>query len=86
MINLEPIKARVEQASPDPWMRNGKAAAGWRIDDGSDRTGVDFLMKPMAVVRTDADAIFIEHSREDIPDLVAEVERLRAELASVARK
>lgn len=77
---LEKIKARCEKASPAPWMRNGKGTAGWRIDDGSDRVGVAFLLSPTALVRTREDVDFIAAAREDVPDLVERVRKLEAAL------
>jgi hypothetical protein len=49
-------------------MRNGKIAAGWRIDDSDpNRVGMAFLMTPTAIVAGDADAEFIAEARTDLP-------------------
>lgn len=75
---LTEIEARASAASPGPWMVNGKAAGGWRIDDGNpDRVGMAFLLTPTALVMKKEDADFIAESRDDIPRLVAEIRRLR---------
>jgi hypothetical protein len=63
-------------------MRNGKTVSNlWRIDDGNDRVGMDFLTHPTALVRTQEDADFIAESRTDLPRALDEVRRLRADLA-----
>lgn len=74
---IQEIKARAEKAGPAPWMRNGKTAAGWRIDNADpNRVGIAFILTPTAIVPTDADAEFIAEARQDVPRLVEEVERL----------
>lgn len=106
MIDLEPIKARVAEATPGPWTWNsysgiwaevdpghpldmcpegelnvnGKklAAIAW-IDGGPEQSGDE-----LCVEEAKANAIFIEHSYEDILALIAEVERLRESLAMLA--
>jgi hypothetical protein len=78
---LKVIEARAASASPGPWMRNGKTAAGWRIDDTDpNRVGLAFLLTPTAVVPGDRNAEFIAEARDDVPRLVSEIRRLKAEL------
>jgi hypothetical protein len=70
---LKEIKERLEKATPGKWR--------------ADRNTVDFgppTGSPFAVLHSDADpsnttndADFIAHSREDIPYLLAEIERLK---------
>ena len=71
-LNLELIKARERDASRGPWRvgmfgedRNEPAVV---FDDGGDSS---LMMQ--------RDAEFMAHARSDIPALIAEVERLRAE-------
>lgn len=72
------IRARAEAATPGPWAP----------DDvyGLVRpTQIDGFAHPCeraaAQQQTATDAEFIAHSRADVPDLLAEVDRLREELA-----
>ena len=84
---LAEIRARAEAATPGPWtVDEGPALADpllegegdwYRQIEGWTNTGWEWLcLSP-------EDAAFIAHAREDIPALVAEVERLQAELARV---
>ena len=80
MIDLDVIKARCEAATPGPWYVD----RGGEFDDPyysipsvcRDRYGDNSLM----VGSDKATAEFIAHARTDVPALVAEVERLRAEV------
>jgi hypothetical protein len=69
---LNAIKERAEKATPGPWVKT--FAAGIEIV-------CDFETKIISdysgVIRY-SDAEFIDHAREDIPKLVAEVERLKS--------
>lgn len=62
---LQQIRERAEKATAGPWEY-----------DGSDIMAPPFLDIVDHVYET-ADADFIAHAREDIPALMAEVERLR---------
>jgi hypothetical protein len=76
---LAAIKERTEQATPGPWTNHEEEVVGQEVVDPAGRTLVD--------VRGDheeADAEFIAHAREDVPALLAEIERLRALLHEVA--
>jgi hypothetical protein len=72
---LDAIRARVEAATPGPWKaqrwcsNNPSVAEAWGL------TGM----------RTFADAVFCGHAREDVPALLAEVERLQAREAELLR-
>ena len=84
---LAEIKARADAATPGPWERNNLAGrperevfagdeligdfgvGGWEDDEGADRVEIN--------------AEFIAHARQDIPDLLAEVERLREHVATL---
>src|SRR5690606_21978359 len=73
---LAAIRARAEAATPGPW------------HDDQDGMVYSTCQPGCAVVINDIDlavedAEFIAHAREDIPALVAEVERLQVELARV---
>jgi hypothetical protein len=59
-------------------MRNGKTAAGWRIDDcDPEKVGMAMILNPVAIVPGDANAEFIAEARDDVTRLIAEVRRLR---------
>jgi hypothetical protein len=84
---LDEIRKRVEQATPGPWERSDFAHA---VDDTFEvkSRGKLYQNGYPSLVASEADrrdANFIAHAREDIPWLIAEVERLQMELAE-ARK
>ena len=65
--DIETIKARAEGATPGRWY-----TGGWAVwDDASN----DWL----ELHDTDADAQFIAHSREDIPEMLAYIAELEQE-------
>jgi uncharacterized small protein (DUF1192 family) len=90
---LQVIRARYEAATPGPWrVEHGRySGADWLIGSlgtGYFDNGMHFVHITTNRVRASelygnasVDAEFIAHAREDIPALLAEVERLRAELA-----
>jgi len=82
-VELDIIKARCEAATPGPWTWHIGGGHDWLgpeggpavLDDGS------AAGEYQQVIAGDSpDGEFIAHAREDIPMLVAEVERLRAEV------
>jgi len=92
---LQAIRARVEAATPGPWKVEGRHPSyspdRFQVDGivtaYDDPERADFP-RPIQIVETDsgcyppylADAEFIAQARTDVPALLAEVERLRAEL------
>ena len=84
-LDLEPIKERLEAATPGPWRvwrdpdptraRATAVETAWCYGDieGDTELITDYLP-------TDADAELIAHAPEDIASLVAEVERLRGQI------
>jgi hypothetical protein len=83
---LAAIKARADAASSGPWEHKQR---GTGIRGGG---AYDFIRRPGGgiiaerhVSGTAADAEFIAAARTDVPALVAEVEKLRAELAGFRR-
>ena len=87
---LNAIKERAEKATPGPWdFHKGDKLRGDRrsavIEHFDCDFGEWFIHGDLADI---SDAEFIAHTREDIPALVAEVERLqnRCELYEVARR
>ena len=83
---LEAIRQRVEKATQGPWNFEGnKWQDGYVIyspikrgfhNNGGEVAEVDDSYEP-------SDAEFIANARQDIPDLLAEVERLRYALESI---
>lgn len=65
---IDEIKSRLEKASPGPW-RVATTTDGEYILDCD-----EFVVA--AIFERKEDAYFVAHAREDIPRLVAEVERL----------
>jgi len=70
---IEAIKARYEQATAGPWKSF--------IEKRDEFSGSDFIQTEGEDIyltgATDADHDFIAHARQDIPRLIAEIERLR---------
>jgi hypothetical protein len=75
---LNEIKKREEAATPGPW---GVAKYSWSVVDH--RNVIVSQVFGTSLSRRSADEEFIAHAREDIPELVAEVERLRAGLEEI---
>lgn len=79
---LREIREREHIATDGPWVRWADQAwiPGW---DGMCVIGDDAAegeeCNPIARVHVDEDAAFIAHARRDVPDLLAEVNRLKAE-------
>lgn len=78
---LKEIEARANAAIPGPWSTYGDEESGLWIDTPRD--------KPAFVVGYEGEieaptARFVAHAREDVPALVAEVRRLKAEAATMA--
>lgn len=80
---LEQIRLRCEAASPGPWRAS--------IEGRDHQSGSSFIMRGEGASRlddielsgaTDADYDFIAHSRQDIPKLLAEIDRLRRLLSA----
>lgn len=84
-LDLEPIKARAAAATPGDWecLPWEQAAGGtdWNVwgPKGSNQVKIDDLHGDFG---SESDAQFIAHARTDIPALLAEVERLRADLGN----
>jgi len=84
-LDLDAIQARADAATDGPWTLhrtstlyiNGHTGYYLRRDD---QPGQIF---PLTCLPGDAE--FIAHARQDVPDLVAEIRRLRAELADVRK-
>ena len=93
MIDEQAIKARCDAATPGPWISEtyGFTGKNWLV--GSVFTGSTHETSCLVHITTDhlhaseythgeaiSDVDFIAHAREDVPALLAEVERLRGEV------
>ncbi len=82
-LDLDAIRQRAEAASPGPWAVNPVNGYQVKLNNG---TGFLVAHTHRLTDNKDLrDAEFIAHAREDIPALVAEVERLRNELSAARR-
>jgi hypothetical protein len=82
MLDIGKIKERAEKATTSEPYRDGSI---WRMRMAG-RHIWEIVTKDLlhiAYVTLDANADFVQHSRNDIPALVAEVERLRAALDAI---
>lgn len=75
---LNAIKERVAKATPGPWLVEESRYEG-RFNAASVDENYDL---PACLMGID-DAEFVTHSREDVPALVVEVEKLRKALEKV---
>lgn len=75
---LNAIKERAEKATPGPWLVEESRYEG-SFNAVSVDSNYDF---PACLMRAN-NAEFIAHAREDIPQLVAEVERLRRIISDI---
>jgi hypothetical protein len=78
---LDPIKARAAAATPGPWKPDGRNA--FALQHGMSYLARSVIKAGVPESQKRTDAVFIAHAREDVPALLAEVERLRAENESL---
>ncbi|MED4172619.1 hypothetical protein P4631_09240 [Halalkalibacterium halodurans] len=75
---LAEIKRRAERACSGPWSVYKADDICENCEDTLEVVQPEVFLSPIvAKLKTEADAEFIAHAREDIPRLIAEVERLR---------
>jgi hypothetical protein len=71
--DIQEIKRRCAEATPDPWTSY--------VEGREQMSGPSFIMTQGEDIyltgATTADQDFMAHARQDIPKLVAEIERLR---------
>ena len=79
---LAEIKARHAAASAGTWFADAYDPFMVSTERGKDVADTQFCQNPQTGL---ANATFIAHARQDVPDLVAEVERLREALGRFAR-
>lgn len=85
-LDLDPIKAREAAATPGPWGESPKQPdAVISLAPGATRRGTfdyDYGGAFIGESMLRADRAFVCAARTDVPALLAEVERLRAQLAA----
>lgn len=75
---LNAIKERAEKATPGPWVARGLNVLDYaRVEVDIN----DYESKIVVKSTNNSDIKFIAHAREDIPQLVAEVERMQSLLS-----
>ncbi|WP_181349450.1 hypothetical protein [Thalassobacillus sp. CUG 92003] len=83
---LAAIRERADNATEGPWTNFDDVfyedSPYVQVYDGFTETGVELV----ADCKRTKDADFIAHSREDIPKLLAEIDRLHAELDKADRE
>lgn len=91
MLDLEPIKERLDEATPGPWEFHvlpqsvGITVATIHSEHGPRETCWTVELPPeIGGMGTEKDAEFIAHAPDDIAALVAEVERLRGQVDELA--
>lgn len=84
-IDLDPIEARVQRATPGPWAEGAGQVRGGETREliiaADGRTIIAMAYGGYGHPTPDCtreDRAFIAHAREDVPALIAEVKRLRA--------
>jgi hypothetical protein len=80
--DLNMIKERAKKATPGPWYADDERWPG----NENLQYWFDTHYDGVGAAATKADAEFIAHAREDIPRLVAEVERLREAIKTAERE
>lgn len=76
---LNEILARAAAASPGPWVADGSAVEAFNAPIDPDIAITGSMTIHSLPAEHEANAAFIAAAREDVPNLVAEVRRLRAE-------
>jgi hypothetical protein len=80
------IRAREAVATKGPWWADShEIYAGQQTGNRAQYEWIGETCRPGEIERSEADARFIAAARTDVPMLLAEVDRLRAELAASCR-
>ena len=86
-MDIKAIREREEKATPGPWAYFPRTVGTWIKGVGFEdqRSFIPSIcyVYDKYKTNTEQDGEFIAHSREDIPALCDEVERLRAELSAI---
>lgn len=79
MIDLSEIKKRCEAAFPGPWNWPSRWNGGYSAEAWEDGLPIVVCTANTNFKWAEPTAEFIAHARQDVPALIAEVERLREE-------
>lgn len=83
-LDLLAIKTRLQAASSGPWRLQGERPAAQHVGGTLWAGPVQIILAGgRATPLEKANAAFVAGARSDVPALIAEVERLRAELAEL---
>jgi hypothetical protein len=77
-LDLAPIQARTDAATAGPWWNDGHEI--YRGEPGDTSRWIGETCNSDNLPASDANGAFLAHVRQDVPALLAEVTRLRAEL------
>ena len=88
--DLRAIRERADKATPGPWVRNAAVMANGGLlvyisQAGHHQENVAWV-STVNSDRPGEDAAFIAHARDDIPALLTEVSRLRAEIEKLQHR
>ncbi|WP_265560780.1 hypothetical protein [Streptomyces hygroscopicus] len=83
---LDEIDARAKAATPGPWCTDSwEIYQGTEYEAGAEWIGETCRGRVEGLAQDRADAAFVAAARTDVPQLVAEVRRLRARVAELER-
>jgi hypothetical protein len=77
-IEIAQMRARCDAATPGPWLARIERREGFSGSDFIETNAQDIEL----LGATEADYDFIAHARQDIPALLAEIDRLRSTASS----
>ncbi len=85
-LDLDAIRARADAATPGPWdcERPNQAYRIYELSSQSPQ-GLNETLAEISGYNASDDSEFIAHAREDVPALVAEVDRLRGIVSDILR-
>ena len=83
---LQAIKERVARATPGPWQIHVRGTSTTIEARDGKKWIAQAVLGTYGIGDVGANAAFLAHARDDIPTLVAEVERQRAEHAALAEQ
>jgi hypothetical protein len=83
---LQAIKARAARATPGPWRIHDRGTSTTIEAQDGKKWIAQALLGTYGIGNVEANAAFLAQARDDIPTLVAEVERQRAEHTALAEQ
>jgi hypothetical protein len=83
---LQAIKTRAARATPGPWQIHVRGTSTTIEAQDGKKWIAQAMLGTYGIGNVEANADFLAHARDDIPTLLAEVERQRAEHAALAEQ